>query len=60
MSTQLLTPAEAAAFLNVTKSALATWRARGLGPPFVRLTERVVRYDERDLLAWLESRKEVA
>lgn len=58
MSTpNLLTPTDAATYLNVTKSALATWRARRMGPPFIRLTERVVRYDRNDLDRWVDERR---
>ena len=50
------TPA-AAEFCALKPSTLEKYRCRGIGPRFVRLGVRVVGYDIRDLIAWIESRK---
>ena len=50
----LLTEEEAAEFLGYSKRALQNWRHRGDGPPFIRISERAVRYRRRDLIAWCE------
>lgn len=53
---QLLTPAEAAAYLNVQTQTLAVWRCTGrYDIPFVRVGHNI-RYRRADLDAWLERR----
>lgn len=47
----------AAEYLDVTTRALQKWRAEGGGPPYVRLGERAIRYDEADLREWVAQRK---
>ena len=46
---RLLTPAETAEILGVSPRTLDGWRRRGCGPPFVRLTQRTLRYRRADL-----------
>jgi excisionase family DNA binding protein len=54
---KLLTTDEAAEFLGVSAGTLAVWRCLArYRLPFVKIG-RNVRYDENDLLAWMESRK---
>lgn len=38
--------------LGVTKSALAKWRLAGIGPPFLKLSPKMVRYRRSDVEAW--------
>lgn len=52
----LQTEAEAAEQLGVAERTLQTWRHRGSGPAYIRISSRCVRYRQRDLNAWLESR----
>lgn len=54
--TQLLRPRQVAAALSVTVATLADWRHRGVGPPFVRLSPRSVRYSRDGLDRWLDDR----
>lgn len=49
---RLLTPPEAAAFLQVHFRTLENWRADGSGPPFVRAGHQI-RYPIDGLVAWL-------
>lgn len=42
----LLTPSEAAAWLNVSVATLRGWRKQGKGPPVVQLSRRTYRYSE--------------
>jgi hypothetical protein len=59
--TRLLCERDAAMRLGVTIHALRKWRARRVGPPWVKLTHNIasgVRYDDADLEAWIESRKQ--
>ena len=51
--TKLLTRAEVAALLQVPPKTLATWAYEGRGPRY-RQVGRHARYDERDLMTWLE------
>lgn len=51
----LLREEEAAAFLNVSRETLRTWRrrwTRTTGPPFIRIN-RAVRYRRDDLVAFV-------
>ena len=53
----LLTTQEAADYLGISAGTLAVWRCLSRYPlPFLRIG-RNVRYQESDLLAWMESRK---
>ena len=53
---KLLTPLETGRLLNMQPRALEAQRARGDGPPFIRLSRRCVRYRLRDLNAYLAAR----
>lgn len=50
---RLLTPAEAAEVLGVTEAALAQWRFRRVGPTYMKLNERTVRYSHGQLEEWV-------
>ena len=49
---EMLTAAELAAELKVSRRTLARWRTEGTGPPFVRV-QRSPRYRWGDVQAWL-------
>lgn len=54
----LMTPEQLAEMLHVTLSTLESWRAKGSGPPFVRLgtsSRSPIRYRRSEVLAWIES-----
>lgn len=53
----LLRPAEAARFLGYSERGLQNWRLKGVGPRFLRLNPRSVRYRLRDLEEWLAARE---
>jgi len=56
----LLTERQAALRLGVTIYCLRKWRARKIGPSYVKLSDNSasgVRYDARDLEGWIEGRK---
>lgn len=53
----LLNVREAAARLGLSKSTLDKWRCAGKGPPYVKSTDRAVRYDPEDLDGWIAARK---
>jgi hypothetical protein len=56
---RLLTTEETAGLLRVDPSSVRRWRAERppQGPPFIRLSERVVLYDAGDLQTWLDERR---
>jgi hypothetical protein len=58
-ASRLLTTEEVARLLRVDPSSVRRWRADQppQGPPFIRLSERVVLYDATDLQAWLDARR---
>lgn len=59
MSTNLaLAPAAAAEQIAVTVQTLKRWRAKGIGPVYVRTEGGQVRYRPADLEAWLVARRQ--
>ncbi|MGA9665975.1 MAG: helix-turn-helix domain-containing protein [Gallionella sp.] len=57
MKPQLLTNEQAAEFLGgIRPNTLEGWRLKGVGPAFYKIG-RLVRYDQADLEAYLESQK---
>jgi len=51
----LLTEAQTARYLSVSHACLKKWRLRGVGPPFIRLEDRLIRYQLHQVQAWLEA-----
>jgi len=53
----LWTTEELARYLRVDPSSVRRWRTAQpvQGPPFIRLSERVVMYRREDVAAWLET-----
>jgi len=52
----LLDEREAAAAYGLSPRTMQVWRARGEGPPHVRISNRCVRYRLSDLEAWAADR----
>lgn len=55
----LLTPQQAADFLQKPVLTLKRWRAEGNGPTYIRIG-RDVRYKESDLLAYIDEHTHVS
>ncbi|MGD9968198.1 MAG: helix-turn-helix transcriptional regulator [Hyphomonadaceae bacterium] len=53
----LLNVRQAAARLGLSKSTLDKMRGKSKGPRFIRSTDRAIRYDPKDLDAWIEARR---
>lgn len=53
----LLNVRQAAARLGLSKSTVDKMRGAGKGPRFVKTTDRAIRYDPKDLDAWIEARR---
>jgi predicted DNA-binding transcriptional regulator AlpA len=60
MSKELLTTKDAAQLLSLRPDTLARWRWRGIGPEFVRVGGRAVRYPATALADWLRSQRAVS
>ena len=54
---ELLSQRQVALRLGVSARTIEGWRARGVGPPFLRLSARAVRYRSSDLEQWLDQRR---
>lgn len=52
----LLDTKKSAKFLNVNPKTMIRWRMQGIGPQFIRIGARTIRYRLRDLERWLERR----
>jgi predicted DNA-binding transcriptional regulator AlpA len=52
----LVTASEAARLLRLSVRTLERYRISGLGPKYVRATDRSIRYRVSDLEAWIASR----
>jgi predicted DNA-binding transcriptional regulator AlpA len=52
----MLREGDAAALVGFTPRALQDWRRRGVGPRFVKVSSRGVRYRKKDLLEWCASK----
>lgn len=57
--TRTLTTAQAAEMLGVHPATLRGWKAQRIGPPFIQLSPRCVRYDERDIQFYVDERRVV-
>jgi len=54
-SSEFLSPLQVAQLLGLSAWSLLLWRKKQLGPPFLRITRRTIRYPRRELEAWLAS-----
>jgi DNA-binding transcriptional MerR regulator len=55
---QLLTPRQAARYLNVALRTLQSWQQRRIGPPSIKLLSGVRRYRKADLDQWIAEHRE--
>ena len=53
---QLISEHDAAEFLHHSVKTLQGWRCKNIGPKFVRISGRSIRYRRRDLQEWVESK----
>jgi predicted DNA-binding transcriptional regulator AlpA len=51
---EYLDTADAAVYLGISKSRLEGWRCKGRdgGPPYVRISARIIRYKRSEIDAW--------
>jgi hypothetical protein len=55
----MITTAKAAAMIGISPATLRGWKAQRIGPPFIQLSPRCVRYDHRDILRYVNERRVV-
>lgn len=53
---QLIPDEEADAYIGVSKKTRANWRVKGLGPKFVRVSNRIF-YHPDDIAEWVNARR---
>lgn len=46
----------AALFIGVSQKTLQTWRSHRMGPPYIRITRKCIRYRKADLQDFIDSR----
>ena len=56
VSAPTLTTSQAAELLQVGTQTLSNWRVQGVGPRFIRLDGRLVRYRQSDIDEYLAER----
>jgi predicted DNA-binding transcriptional regulator AlpA len=56
---RILTEGEVSRVLGIKQRTLQRWRALGVGPQYLRLSERSVRYQLKDIQDWILECKEV-
>ncbi|MBC57426.1 MAG: hypothetical protein CL814_10880 [Confluentimicrobium sp.] len=54
---KLMTPAQVAEFLQVSERQFYDWKKAGDSPPAIYWSQRTVRYDRDDVMAWAETKK---
>ncbi|WP_425043705.1 helix-turn-helix transcriptional regulator [Primorskyibacter sp. S87] len=52
---KLMTTPECAEFLGFGKDIIFEWRKKGIGPPYLSITERTLRYDRDAVFQWARS-----
>ena len=60
MDEQFLRPVEVAKRYGVSKSKLAKWRLTGDGPPYCKLSRKLVVYDVVALDEWVKARERLS
>src|SRR5579859_4949344 len=53
---ELLNEAQTAELLGVAPGTLTDWRGQRIGPPWVKMTNRLIRYRRADVEKWLSDR----
>ena len=52
---ELLTEVEVAGILKMKQQTLRNWRGQRVGPRFIKLRDRSVRYRRGDVEAWIDA-----
>ena len=54
---KLMTPKQVCDFVGISESKFYEWKRDGDVPPAIYWSERTVRYDRDDVMAWAEAHK---
>jgi predicted DNA-binding transcriptional regulator AlpA len=54
---KLISTEQAADMLGAKSSTLRNWRCAKTGPPFIRITKRLVKYDQKDVEKYIAERR---
>lgn len=54
---KLMTPRQVCDFVGISEGHFYAWKRAGDVPPAIYWSERTVRYDRDDVIAWAESHK---
>jgi predicted DNA-binding transcriptional regulator AlpA len=57
-SLELLNTERTAKLLSVTHQTLVNWRKANIGPPYLKLGVKTVRYRRVDVADWLDSQRQ--
>jgi excisionase family DNA binding protein len=49
-----MTTVELAKILGISEQTLRQWRINGKGPPYIKIGQRIIRYDKNEVEAWIE------
>jgi DNA-binding transcriptional MerR regulator len=56
----LMTEKQVSELLDISPRTLQIWRCRRIGPPFLKVNKRIVRYWRSDVLGWLGNQGQAA
>lgn len=55
MVRKYMSPQEAATYCGVSAKTLEGWRRQGIGPPYIKVSRKLIKYNVNALDLWLES-----
>lgn len=55
----LLNTADAAKWLGLSERTLQDWRSEEVGPSYIEISSRCIRYDMEDLIKWRDERRRI-
>lgn len=56
LSPYVMDEKDAAVFIGVSQKTLQTWRSRRMGPPYIRMARKCIRYRRIDLQDFVDAR----
>jgi predicted DNA-binding transcriptional regulator AlpA len=54
---KLMTTKQVSEYIGIAVSTLLLYRAMGTGPKYIKILQRLVRYEKRDVDTWLSEQK---
>ena len=54
---RLISAQRTAALLQIDRATLRRWRKRNIGPPFIRLGPKLIRYRDDDIKSYLDAQR---